>query len=262
MRDLDGELLEAASRKARAPLQRGRRLARTLRRRHDDVLATLVEELCDDLDSARRHVKRLGLELHDEGLQDLAALTNDLHLFRAQLIEVVDGMPQAGRIVGRVDDLMARIVHLDAVLRDVTTAAHLAPILTHPLSDLLRAVVDACDGECDVTLDLESGLDSEDLSDGQRIAAVRIVQGALANLLRHSGAANAAVRVRTIDGALHVEVVDDGVGFDVAATLARALETHRFGLLGMRERALLLGGEFAAESCEGGPTRIFARLPR
>ena len=85
--ELDEELRRALPR-PRVPadsLSRGRRLAGELRTEGEQDVADLIEELCADVEGVRRHIARVGFDLHDEGLQDLTALRNDLHLFRAQI---------------------------------------------------------------------------------------------------------------------------------------------------------------------------------
>jgi len=56
-------------------------------------------------------------------------------------------------------------------------------------------------------------------------------------------------------------VIDDGCGFDLESTLARAAQAGRLGLVGMQERVRMLGGLTRIESREGGPTVISATLP-
>jgi signal transduction histidine kinase len=85
------------------------------------------------------------------------------------------------------------------------------------------------------------------------VAAYRIAQEALTNVVRHAGARNCTVRLSLDDG-LGLEVTDDGVGLpaDRAAGV---------GLASMRERAAELGGECVTEALPTGGTRVFARLP-
>jgi signal transduction histidine kinase len=86
-------------------------------------------------------------------------------------------------------------------------------------------------------------------------AAYRIAQEALTNVLRHAGAALAEVRLWQEGGMLFLTVRDDGAGFDPQSRQAG------FGLSGMRERALLLGGEFMLDSSPGQGAEIRACLP-
>lgn len=91
-----------------------------------------------------------------------------------------------------------------------------------------------------------------------KIALYRIVQEALANTSRHAGDAKVTVSVTGADDELVVEIVDTGPGFD--PTAAEGSETH-LGLVGMRERAESLGGQFRIESAPGHGTRAIATLP-
>jgi signal transduction histidine kinase len=91
---------------------------------------------------------------------------------------------------------------------------------------------------------------------GVDLSAFRIVQEALTNTLRHARATRAEVTVRYGDGAVELEVRDDGRG----STGAEANGTGR-GLVGMRERAVLLGGTLEAGPMPGGGYRVHARLP-
>jgi PAS domain S-box-containing protein len=88
-------------------------------------------------------------------------------------------------------------------------------------------------------------------------AAFRIVQEALTNVARHSGAGRASAVLTADAGILQLEVSDRGRGFDPAASTARASS----GLSGMRERARLLGGRLDIDSRPGEGTRIAADLP-
>jgi two-component system sensor histidine kinase DegS len=84
----------------------------------------------------------------------------------------------------------------------------------------------------------------------------RIVQEALANAARHSGAAVAHVWVSWLEGHLEVVVADEGRGFDPGATVDPGI-----GLAGMYERAELLGGRLSIQSAAGRGTRISLDLP-
>ncbi len=91
--------------------------------------------------------------------------------------------------------------------------------------------------------------------------ALRVLQEALTNILRHSGAATAVVRLRFAEGDRFVlTVADDGRGFDVAAALAGGLSESNLGLHGMLERAELMGGSIRFRSRPGGGTVVRLKL--
>jgi signal transduction histidine kinase len=95
---------------------------------------------------------------------------------------------------------------------------------------------------------------ARELPEGVDLSAYRIVQEALTNTLRHAYASRATVRIRHVPGTVEIEVDDDGVGAPATATGGR-------GLVGMRERVALFGGELTAGGRPEGGFRVHARVP-
>ncbi|NIP59374.1 MAG: hypothetical protein GWM92_13630, partial [Gemmatimonadetes bacterium] len=101
---------------------------------------------------------------------------------------------------------------------------------------------------------LEAGLGG-----AEKLALYRVVQEALSNAVRHSDAERVVVRLGIDGGHIRVEVVDDGRGFD-----RRAVERDDgkgLGLIGMGERAALVGGTFEVETQPGRGTRVRVEIP-
>jgi signal transduction histidine kinase len=94
---------------------------------------------------------------------------------------------------------------------------------------------------------------------GIDLSAYRIVQEALTNVVKHAGPARAEVTVRYRDREVVVEVTDDGRGVTVPTGNGRARVGH--GLIGMRERVQVFGGDLEAGPRPGGGFRVAARLP-
>jgi signal transduction histidine kinase len=99
------------------------------------------------------------------------------------------------------------------------------------------------------------------LSPQAEVAVFRILQEALANAGQHSGASRVDVELRAADGELALTVSDDGSGFDAAIEGLPGADGDSFGLVGMRERARLIGGEFEVTSRPAGGTTISVRVP-
>jgi len=93
------------------------------------------------------------------------------------------------------------------------------------------------------------------------VSAYRIVQEALTNVLKHAGPAHAEVTVCCADGALTIEVTDDGAGAAAASSQPAGSLAGGQGLVGMRERAAIFGGELLAGPRPGGGYAVRARLP-
>jgi signal transduction histidine kinase len=109
-----------------------------------------------------------------------------------------------------------------------------------------------------VGVDLHTDGDLDTLPDTVHLSAYRIVQEALTNVLKHAGApVHATVAIVRGDAAVTVEVVDDGRGPGFADQVGGTGS----GLVGMRERVLLHGGEFTAGPRQGGGFHVRARLP-
>lgn len=109
-------------------------------------------------------------------------------------------------------------------------------------------------GEIEASFEAEG--DFSDLADDAQLVVYRVAQEALSNATRHSGAASVAVQMRrTSGGGVALEVADDGRGFAFD-------EAERgLGIAGMRERALLVGGELTIESRPGEGTTVRLTLP-
>jgi signal transduction histidine kinase len=113
--------------------------------------------------------------------------------------------------------------------------------------------------EAGLPVDLEDEGEPRDLAAGLDLSAYRIVQEALTNVLKHAGQATAAVRLCYGDRTLELQVRDDGRG--MAAALVGAPPGGGNGLVGMRERVALYGGELSAGPCRGGGYEVRATLP-
>lgn len=198
-------------------------------------------------------------DLHDGPLQDLAALGADLALARKQIVPLVP-RKQAEAIEGRLDDLGARLHALDDALR--ATLRPLTAPSVDQLGDTIRREVSSLGVGTHIKASVEVRGDVERLGAEQRRAVVRVVQEALSNVLHHSRAHSVRVRLDGRDSSgVAVTVEDDGRGFDLRRALASVAERGRFGLVGMRERVRLVGGDLQIETAPGAGTRISMVVP-
>ncbi|HYM45407.1 MAG TPA: GAF domain-containing sensor histidine kinase [Solirubrobacteraceae bacterium] len=127
------------------------------------------------------------------------------------------------------------------------------------LLDSLRAYLDKYSRQCGIATSLEASLEHDlALPPRSEIQIIRVVQEALTNVRKHSGAAAATVRVAEDNGTVTFVVEDDGRGFDATKELS---DRGGFGLHSMRERMEMIGGTLLADSASGRGTRIVAELP-
>jgi two-component system sensor histidine kinase DegS len=214
------------------------------------------------VESSERRLVRLGFDLHDGPMQDIAALAQDLRFFRTQLGPYLEHAADAERLLGRVDDLEARLVTLDRDLRDLARSLDAPALSQMRFADALSHVIGDFERKTGVDVQRSDSGDFAELTSSQRIALLRVVQEALNNVHEHSKAKRARVTVTAGRAGLSAEVYDQGSGFDVEDRLVQAAKAGRLGLVGMSERIRLLGGKLEIDSKPGGPTRITARIPR
>jgi signal transduction histidine kinase len=205
------------------------------------------------LDVAERRLVRLGFDIHDGPVQDVAALLADLRLVKDRLGDVAPAAAALG-------DLETRLRVLHQELRDLAQSLESRALVDRDLREVLESDAAAFRRRCDTKLDLEITGDLDELTASQRTATARIAQEALSNIREHSRATRARLRVHADDREISISVWDDGVGFGVRRS--RAPQQGRLGLVGMRERTRLLHGSLLIDSRPGGPTAIEARLPR
>jgi signal transduction histidine kinase len=215
------------------------------------------------VDAGERLLTRIGFDLHDGAIQDVAALAADIELFRGQLEHVLASNGSGGQreLVGRIGDLQARVVAVDRALRDMVHSLESPTVMRRPLEEMLRKEVEALRAQTEIKVDLALRGEFEEITDSQRRAILRIVQESFTNIREHSNATQVGITVLSGPSELTAEIRDDGRGFDVERTLVRAARAGRFGLVGMSERVRLLGGRFDVRSRPGGPTTISLVLP-
>lgn len=219
------------------------------------------------VESSERKLTRLGFDLHDGPIQDVAVLAEDLRMFRGQLesrLESALGTPAEWKLIGgRMEDFDAQLAALDVELRRISTEVGAASVLLdRPFGGALRDVIQAFAARTNVEPRLVLAGEMGNLSTSQQIALLNIVREALSNIREHSEATEVEVAVSVNAGGVEASVTDNGRGFDLERTLIRAAREGRLGLVAMHERVRLLGGRFRIDSRPGGPTVISLALER
>lgn len=213
------------------------------------------------LEASERRVCRLGYDIHDGPLQEIAMLAGDVRLLHRQLERGLLREAPSTVVLGRLDDFDARLVALDRELRELALSLNRSSAVDLPLAEALRRQIAAVRTRSAITirLDVRGG---DEITASQRLALLALVGEGLGNVREHSNATHARVRVSVGKRQTIATVEDDGRGFHVGRTLARAARGGRLGLVGLRERIRLLGGSLTVDSRPGGPTRLSVVLPR
>jgi PAS domain S-box-containing protein len=208
------------------------------------------ERLQNTIDAAEQERSRWARELHDETLQALAVLRMRISsALREEGSENLRDTSQAA--VEQIDDEIVKLRRLITELRP-------ASLDTIGLEAALQALAEQHQHAANLAVDCDFELPRDEDARPTPVletAVYRLVQEALNNVSKHSLARRADLTVRAAPGAIQIEVRDDGVGFEPS------LVREGFGLVGMRERAALLGGTLEVESTRGSGTRVRAEIP-
>jgi len=214
--------------------------------RHRRELRQLSANVVQAREEERRRIAR---ELHDELGQRLTALKMEL----SSLGPAAAQPSHEARVTGMlemIDDTVAAVRRI---------AADLRPMMLDDLG--LNAAIEwlARDAahRMDIEITVRLGEEDPPLADAAAIAVYRMVQEALTNVARHAHATDVGIEMRQEGGELVLRVRDNGVGFS-----DRCLQHDgRYGLLGIRERAYMLGGRLEVDNPPGGGGRLTVRLP-
>jgi PAS domain S-box-containing protein len=220
----------------------------TERRRAEAAVVTLSRQVLEAQETERH---RLAYELHDELGQGLTTLKLMLAMSKGAPAAVVRRLQDSIKLV---DDLLLQVRTLSFDLRPLMLdELGLVPTLDwYVKRQAQRAgftghfAADALEPRPHPTIET---------------VCFRIVQEALTNVARHARAQHVWVEARQHDGSLSLSIRDDGVGFDVPATLERARQGASLGLLSMEERLRLVGGQMEIVTEPGHGTEIRARFP-
>jgi signal transduction histidine kinase len=206
------------------------------------------------LEAQETERRRVAVELHDEIGQSLTAVKINLQAhqrFKEQTSEQLNA---------------ENLCIVEAALQQVRRLAlALRPSMLDDLGlvPALRWTAEqaAARSGFSVTVLAQENETQERLSSELEIVCYRIVQEALTNIARHANAQQVVIELRNDAAVLTLTVQDDGGGFDPAATHRQALGGESLGVLGMKERAHLIGGELSIESQPAKGCTVLLRCP-
>jgi PAS domain S-box-containing protein len=199
---------------------------------------------------------RIAREIHDELGGSLTSLRWDLEevgeaIAEAKAIEQV-------AVLGKKIEAMMSLTEatLDTVRR---LSSELRPMALDELG-LVEAIewqARQFESRTGIAVQYKSSVEKIDLNSEQSIAVFRILQEALTNILRHAGATDVTIQLKQDGGEFSLTIEDNGRGF----TENEKSDAQSLGILGMRERAHLMGGAIKIEGAEGRGTKIILHIP-
>jgi signal transduction histidine kinase len=209
-----------------------------------------LRELSAHLESVREEEKaRIAREVHDELGQMLTVLKLEVSMCELAYAELDAGLHE------RLASMKRLIAQLFQVVRDVATALR-PPILDAGIASAIEWQARRFEARTQIPCLVEVPEQLPPLSDAKAIGLFRILQEALTNVMRHARAHTVQIALVEEGGQLRMTVIDDGVGFAVDAARPTS-----FGLVGVRERVLMLGGDMTLESEPGEGTSLSVAIP-
>lgn len=208
-----------------------------------------LRELSGHLIAAQEEERaRIARELHDDLSQRLALLAVEMQTLNSFATEVA-----------AAESLEALVQRIKEISEDVHSLSHrLHPALLDRvgLVPALRKLCKELQAQSGIRLTLICADVPDSLSKNVSVSLFRVVQEALANVVKHSGAAAASIELTTSRSHIRLRVVDYGHGFEQSSN-----HRHGLGLLSMRERIRLIGGELTVRSQPSRGTTVQAEIP-
>jgi signal transduction histidine kinase len=239
-----------AERELRASEQRYRTLAEALAAANDERTELLHRTVATQ-EAERRRIAR---ELHDSFGQYLTAL---------QL--AFDAMEPICAADATSRQRLAELKHLTAELgHDCSRMAwELRPTVLDDLGlkNAIAQYIEEWAERSGRQIDLEIVVSDRRLPPAVETALFRVLQEAITNVVKHSGADHVSVILETTEGEVRLIVEDNGRGFRLDAARNGALDKSHLGLLGVRERLALLNGRLQVESTPNRGTTVYASVP-
>jgi signal transduction histidine kinase len=238
---IDRELREAASRRER------RQAVEQLQLSHEQ-LRQLAARLQDARERERAHIAR---EVHDELGQVLTGLKMDLQRLASELPR------EAPLLLPRADEMMQLIDSAVSTVRKISTELRPGILDNLGLSAAIEWQAKEFQTRTRVYCETVAPFEELDLDRERATAVFRIFQETLTNVARHAQATRVGVSLSRQNGAIYLKVQDNGRGI----TDKEQGNPHSLGLLGMRERALMFGGEVQIAGWPGRGTTVTLKMP-
>ncbi|MDH4207394.1 MAG: GAF domain-containing sensor histidine kinase [Anaerolineae bacterium] len=218
------------------------------------IVLTLAQREAD-AESRAWERKQLAQEIHDGPMQELSSVVLLMELYKKVRKEDIERAElELGRAKAQALDCLQELRHFAYDLR-------LTDLEKLSLLDELRRYTVEFEKRTGISVHLTVDSLSRDIPVGVKKNLYRIAQEALTNVRRHAKASEVHIRLLCTDEQLEMSVRDNGRGFVLQDALERAQSEKRFGLLGMRERAYLMGGSLETDTGPGKGTTLRVILP-
>ena len=228
----------------------------------DELLSTR-EQLAESEREAgiAQERERLAHEIHDTVAQNLSSIQMLLHAAERDLGNLDVAEEELEQPLRRMEAARRAASNNLAETRAMIAALTPAGLREASISEALERIAADFAHASDMDIQVETHGEPQKLPMRVEAGLLRIAQGAVSNAVQHSGASRVRVTLTHEPEEIRLDVVDNGVGFDVAAQAGKPAGLGHLGLDAMRSRAAELGGELTIESAPGGPTALSVAVP-
>jgi len=248
--------LEASFLDFAATLGNGAAMALANARLHALVLhhrAELQQMSNKRLDVVEESIRMLSRELHDGTCQALMAIKLDLALLERRL--------ETAELQAAVRDVRAQVVDVVQSVRQMSHLLRPAVLDDFGAVVAIESIAEKYRDTSTLDVRVESPGSTVRFTPAIELLLFRVFQETLINIVKHAAATRVRVRLAVEDGAVVLEIDDDGRGFDAHKYFRTPPSSAGLGLIGMRERIAHFGGVFRVTSRPGSGTRIFVSVP-
>ena len=212
----------------------------------------LAQKLISTQESTLRHISR---ELHDEFGQVLTAIG-------AMLGRAGNQAPEGSPLRADLQEVREIAQSTLNNIRSLSQALHPVLLEEAGLESTLDWYIPTVERQTGIRLHYEKSGEPFSIDTGAGVHLYRIIQEALNNVSRHAGVAEAWIRLKFLPHTLELEVEDHGKGFDTGSNNSNGNTTRGIGLVGMRERAELIGGTLEITQPTEGGTLVRLKIPQ
>jgi signal transduction histidine kinase len=215
-----------------------------------------VEQLLGQVVLAQEEERnRISMDLHDSVAQWLVAASYGMQAFRQSLPP-----EQSKKARDEITDMEQTVTRSLRELRRVVIGLRPPALDELGLGHALKKSLEELKTDNIIYKYTQTG-EACRLPESMEITTYRVVQEAIANIRKHASATRVSLKVEFKEDRLLVEIRDNGQGFNLSSTLDSAISVGHLGLLGMKQRIDMLGGEIYVKTGEGKGTIISVSLP-
>ena len=198
----------------------------------------------------------LAREIHDDLGQNLVALKIEAGLLKNKINKTNNG--HSVEISDRFDKIIGLVERTIKAARSIMNGLRPELLELNGFVSAAATYIHEFEDRYQINCEFLPDKEGIDLNAQQSLTLFRILQESLSNIARHAKASNVTVKLRTEPDKLFLEINDNGIGFDMQQNSGRQ---DSYGMLGMKERVVLLGGELNIGSEIGKGTKVSVSIP-